>query len=81
MDKPKRRCMAWENGFRFKGCKGYIDNHNRFYCSYCHAYISRMDGDGLIYHQDGECYPSSQKTLGGESISPDHKIIYGSKAK
>jgi len=42
MKRKRRKCRCFEiTGKKFAGCKGYIDNGNYFFCSFCHREISR----------------------------------------
>ena len=41
----KRKCRSLEMmGFRSKRCLGYINKGNRYFCSYCHAAATNIDG-------------------------------------
>ena len=78
----RRKCRSREFGFHFQRCKGYIDNDNRFFCSYCHTHLTKTsDPDGQTYEQDGDPRPSEMPLLGGESIGPMHLIKYGGATK
>lgn len=76
----KRRCRSREFRFHFKNCKGWIDNRNYFFCSYCHKYITLRDVDGQTYHETGARAPSEMKLLGGERINRENKILIGGRA-
>ena len=76
--KQHRRCRAKEFGFHLEGCKGYIDNANYYFCSYCHKVLTKTsDPDGLTYHDEGTNKPSQMPILAGERIGRGNKILLG----